>query len=282
MGFTSRVPLEGNPGDRNMIYERIELKPTDQPIALKGWWMPAENAVASVLFIHGANGNITDPWFGTLDFYKALHDRKLNVLTLDLRNHGASGAAESGRLTFGREERHDAAAGINWLKRKTPELPIFGAGISMGGATLIHMAGNGVETNGLILVDPILDNQDVITRSLHAILEWPQILLEPSGAAAQWYYNDRIGFRDPAQVALELDTPVLLISDEYDPVTTVNHARALAKRSSSIELLVVPKMDNDNSTGDQGGWAGHVTAFVRQPDKVVAAIEDFVNQQHEK
>jgi len=276
MSFAERNPLEGSPADLGLEYETITLHPSDQPIDLEGWWIPADNPVASVLYIHGGNGNKTDPFFGSLDFYKSLHERNFNVLAIDLRNHGASGLSESGRLTFGREERLDAEAGLDWLKAKEPQLPVFAAGISMGGATLIHMVASGVETDGLILVDPILDNGEVITLSLKAILGWPENMLKPTGGVAQWYFNDSEGLADPGDVAVKFDTPILLISDEYDPVTTVDHARALAAENTSVELMVLPKSADDRPTPEQGGWAGHVSAFIRQPVKVTDAIDAFV------
>ncbi len=276
MSFAVSTPLEGTPADQGLAFESVVLAPSDQTIELAGWWIPSENPKASILFIHGGNGNRTDPNFGTLAFYKALHDRGYNILAIDLRNHGASGKSATGRLTFGREEKFDAAAGVAWIRKKQPDIPLLATGISMGGATVIHMAAAGIETDGLILIDPVLNNQDVMTRSLHAILGWPMAALVPTGWAAQVYFAEIYGLNDPGVAAETLDTPILLISDEFDPVARVEYARALAVANPSVQLLVIPKSPKDGPTLDQGRWAGHITAFLRQPDTLMNAIDRFV------
>jgi len=278
MSLAVQVPLAGSPADQDLRFEAVTLQPSDQPIALAGWWIPADEPKASVLFIHGGNGNKTDPNFGTLQFYKALHDRHINVLAIDLRNHGASGTSSTGQLTFGREEKFDAAAGVSWLRKKQPHLPLFAAGISMGGATLIHMSAAGTETDGLILVDPVLSNQDVIERSLFAILGWPRFSLAPTGWVADHFLIDRYGLRDPGTLAARQKVPILLVADEHDPVAKVEYARALAAKNPAVQLIILPKSNTDKPTTDQGRWAGHITAFLRQPEIILTAIDGFVEK----
>lgn len=276
MSFAVPTPLDGTPADQGLVFESVVLEPSDQKIELAGWWIASDNPKASILFIHGGNGNRTDPNFGTLAFYKALHDRGYNILAIDLRNHGVSGKSVTGRLTFGREEKFDAAAGVAWIRKKQPDIPLLATGISMGGATVIHMAAAGIKTDGLILIDPILNNQDVMTRSLHAILGWPMATLVPTGWSAQIYFAESYGLTDPGVAAATQDTPILLISDEFDPVARVEYARSLAAANPSVQLLVIPKSSKDGPTLDQGRWAGHITAFLRQPDIVMDAIDRFL------
>lgn len=275
MSLAVSVPLVGTPAEQGLVFEEISLNPPDQSIAISGWWIPTENPKASILFIHGGNGNKADPNFGTLKFYKALHDLGFNVLAIDLRNHGSSDQSASGQLTFGREEKFDAAAGVKWIRARQPHIPLFAAGISMGGATLIHMTAAGTRTDGLILIDPVLNNQDVIQRGLYATLGWPKVLLAPTAWAADFYSIDSKGLDDPLEVAAKIEVPILLISDEYDPVATVKHARALSSLASTVRLVEIPKSLSDGPTTDQGRWAGHVTAFLRQPETVMSEIRRF-------
>lgn len=280
MSFAVTVPNNGTPKDQGLAYETVRLAPTDYAIDISAWWIPAPAPKATILFVHGGNGNKTDPNFGSLPFYKALHDKGFNVLTLDLRNHGASGRSSSGRLTFGREEKFDAIAGVEWVRKRQPNLPLFAVGISMGGATLIHMTAGDTKVDGLILIDPVLDNRDVIVRSLSAILGWPKSLVAPTAWVADTVFIDSHGLADPADIAATLRTPMLIVADDYDPVARVEHARSVANTNPMVRLIEIPKSASDGATTEQGRWAGHVTAFLRQPHRVISAIDDFVSRQN--
>jgi len=39
-------------------------------LRLEGWWMPAENPRATLLFVHGAGSSRVSPFFNTLDFLR--------------------------------------------------------------------------------------------------------------------------------------------------------------------------------------------------------------------
>jgi pimeloyl-ACP methyl ester carboxylesterase len=276
MSLAVRTSLPLTPADRNLAFEQVALQSTDTPIALHGWWMPADKPVATMLFVHGGNGHKADPYFGALDYYARLVGRGVSVLAIDLRNHGASGASPSGRLTFGREEKFDAAAGIAWLRQRHPGLPVFATGVSMGGATLIHMDAAGIRSDGLIMIDPLLNNRDVIDRSLHAELGMPIWSLRPtSWAAERWFIGD---LPNPGDVAIKSSTPMLLVSDTIDPVTVPAHARGLAAANPGVTLLLVPPTPRDAITRDQGAWAGHESALRRDPERTMAAIGAFIDR----
>jgi uncharacterized protein len=276
MSLAVRTQLAVSPADRGLTFEQVTLQSTDTPIPLHGWWMPADKPMATMLFVHGGNGHKADPYFGALDYYARLVSRGVSVLAIDLRNHGASGASPSGRLTFGREEKFDAAAGIAWLRGRHPGLPVFATGVSMGGATLIHMDAAGTRSDGLILIDPVLNNRDVIDRSLNAELGMPIWSLRPTGwAAEQWFIGD---LPDPSAAARSSTTPILLVQDTIDPVTVQDHARKLAAANPAVTLLLVPPTPRDAITRDQGAWAGHESALRRDPDRTMAAINGFIDR----
>ena len=48
----------GTPKDRGLDYESVEVETQDGEI-LQGWYVPAPNAPATVLFFHGNAGNIS-------------------------------------------------------------------------------------------------------------------------------------------------------------------------------------------------------------------------------
>jgi len=256
-----------------VTFDDVELHPSDQPILIRAWWIPAHEPVASVLCVHGANGNREEVDFGAFEYYRALHDRRINVLTIDLRNHGASGKSANGRLTFGGEEQYDARAGLDWLRRKSPGIPILGSGDSMGGATLLHLAVAGGQFDGLVLIDPELDNEDSITGAVAAMLGIPRWVAIPTAWGAVHLLQMP---SDPVVVARNLRVPILLVQDETDPVTRVEFALTFSQRNRNVQLRVVGLRADDAVRVDSGGWGTHASAFRRQPARVLELVDQFL------
>ena len=116
----ARSAVTSSPADVGLAFEDIVVTPQDTDLTLAGWWIPAENARATLVFIHGGGSNRTSSYFGSLEFYRAMVAEGVSLVVIDLRNHGASGSDGQG-LQFGRTEKFDAAAAIAWAHQKTPE-----------------------------------------------------------------------------------------------------------------------------------------------------------------
>jgi pimeloyl-ACP methyl ester carboxylesterase len=271
-------PITMSPADVGLEYEDIILSPADQPLRLAAWWMPADpdKAVATLVFSHGGGSNRHSQFFKALEFYRAMVDRGVSVLALDLRNHGAS--EHNGRgLTFGRTEKYDARAAIDWARQKTPNLPLFAMGISMGGATLIFVADDGAPLDGLILLDPLLDTHSVFTRGAWIETGLPPALFLPSAWAATTFWGLPGGEQQPFNRALSLDLPILLLQDPGDPVTIATHARELAAANPAVDLWVAPEVDaSDPELPWRERWGTHVIAFALFPDQTLEQIMNFI------
>ena len=234
---------------------------------------PAEQAVASVLFVHGGNGNREEVDFGAFDYYRALHGRRINVLTIDLRNHGASDKSATGYLTFGREEQYDARAGLDWLRAKSPGLRIFGSADSMGGSTLLYLAVAGGQFDGLVLVDPVLDNEDTITGSIRrdpgrASLDGCPDSMERSSSLAGAGRSGRCGQQ------LERADPLGAGRDRpRDPRRVCSRARPAEPER---RLRVIGLEADDAVRLSTGGWGTHGSAFRRQPTRVLELVDRFL------
>ena len=229
-----------------------------------------------MLFVHGGNANREDFYFDALDFYRSLHERNINVLTIDMRNHGASDKSASGHLTFGREEQYDARAALAWLRAKSQGLRIFGAANSMGGATLLHLAVGGGQFDGLVLVDPALNYEDAITGGVAAMLGVPRPLAVPTAWSALHLVRLETLPADPIDAAKGVSVPILLIQDETDPITRVQFARTFAERNGNVELHVIGLADDDAVRLSASGWGTHVSAFRRQPKRVMEIVDRFL------
>ena len=264
------------PADKELAFENVEVHPSDQPITIRAWWIPADAPIASVLCVHGGNGNRENAEFGALDYYRALHERHINVFTIDLRNHGESDKSASGRLTFGREEQFDARAALEWLRAKTPGMRVFGSADSMGGATLLQLAAAGGQFDGLVLIDPVLNNEDAIVGASAAILALPRALTVASAWSVTHLVRIETFPKDPIDAAKDVRMPILQIQDETDPVARIEYARAFAKRNAHVELHVIGLAADDAVHVGASGWGTHVTAFLRQPKRVLELIDQFV------
>ncbi len=274
--YPARTPIASSPADVGLAYESFQVSPRDADLVLEGWWMPARDATATLLFLHGGTSNRDSRYFKGIEFYRDLVASGISVAAIDLRNHGASGAHADG-VQFGRTEYHDALALADWARAKAPGLPLYLMGISMGGATAIHAVAHGVAVDGLILLDSLLLTGDGLARAVWAYSGIPGWLLAPSGWAAQRWH----GFPGPGaqarDVALTLDLPILAIQDPGDPVTTAAPMRELAARNPNISLWLAPEVSNDDPRlAEKGRWGSHVAAFALFPEQTLGRITDFI------
>ena len=115
-------------------------------LKLHAYWIPAHNARATVVFLHGYHGS------GVMDFsiaFDLYHDQGFNILMPDQRAHNES---EGRFITFGVRESADFLQWILLHNQRFGEFPILCSGLSMGAATLMFMAGMDLPENvrGLI------------------------------------------------------------------------------------------------------------------------------------
>lgn len=271
-----RIPLETSPADVGLAYESFTVRPADTDIAIAGWWMPAPGATATLVFIHGGGSNRHSEFFRSLRFYRAMVDSGLNVAAIDLRNHGESGDYPPG-LRFGLSEQHDARAAIGWARARTPTLPLFAMGISMGGATIIHAANAGAPVDGLILLDPLLHTADVFAQGGWIQTGLPPALFAPSAWAATRLHGMPGGDQQALVIAAGLTVPILLIQDPEDPVTRLLYAEALADSNPAVKLWLAPPIPADHpDLAWKGRWGTHVAAFEFFPAQTTRQVTDFI------
>lgn len=132
-GFGSRY-IAGAKWNLNAEGEAVTITSHDG-LRLVGKYIAADNAVRSVLLVHG--------WFSTYfkDFSEMARwylDNGSNVLFIDQR---AQRDSEGTYLTMGTLESEDVAQWAHVLAEKTPGLPIYLHGVSMGAATVMMAQG---------------------------------------------------------------------------------------------------------------------------------------------
>jgi pimeloyl-ACP methyl ester carboxylesterase len=271
-----RSPVKTSPADVGLAFGEFVVSPEDSNLQLAGWWIPAQGARATLVFIHGGGSNRTSSYFGSLDFYRAMVDQGIALVVIDLRNHGESGGDGIG-LQFGRTEKYDAMAAISWARAKNPNLPLFAMGISMGGATLIQAVYDGTKLDGLILFDSLLDTADTFKQGAWVETGLPPALFAISVWSATRFYGLPGGEEQALDRAALLDIPILAIQDPDDPVTRARFSRELAQRNSRVTLWTAPAIDpNHPDLAWKERWGSHVSAFQFFPQETVAQILAFI------
>ncbi|HUU43029.1 MAG TPA: alpha/beta fold hydrolase, partial [Planctomycetota bacterium] len=128
------VKLEGTPAAMTppLAYEDASFDTADG-LTLHGWWVPADNAVATVIFCHGNAGNISHRT-GTIRIF---HDLGLNTFIFDYRGYGQSDGSPTEEGTY-----LDGEGAWRYVTQ-TKQVPldrVFIAGRSLGGAVAAHLA----------------------------------------------------------------------------------------------------------------------------------------------
>jgi pimeloyl-ACP methyl ester carboxylesterase len=185
-------------------------------VPIAGWYVPAASGSGptgpTVLIVHGGKTNKS----GVLKYAPPFHDA-YNLVLLDLRNSGRSGAADS---TAGLREQSDLRAMIDWLVRVKGPTWLGVMGNSNGAAAAVAEAGDDPRVRALVL------------DSMHATLS-AQVgnILETERGHPSWpgswaiiaAVSLRIGADvtavDPVRTITRVgDRPVLLIHGSADVV----------------------------------------------------------------
>lgn len=120
------------PDSVGLAYETVELKTADGE-NLHGWFVPAPEATATVLFFHGNAGNISN----RLEYLLMFHRLGYNTFIIDYRGYGQSSGEPSEKGTY-----RDAEAAWQYLteQKDTPPSRIVLFGESLGGAVASWLA----------------------------------------------------------------------------------------------------------------------------------------------
>lgn len=77
--------LSRTPNDVGLPYEDVRITTSDEE-TIHGWWVPHEDAFATLLLFHGNAGNIS----GRVETLRRLHPLGINIFIFDYRGYGQS------------------------------------------------------------------------------------------------------------------------------------------------------------------------------------------------
>ncbi len=138
------IPMKGEPrytpANLGYSFENLRLKSGEEEI--NAWFIPAQNARATVLFCHGNAGNLEH----RLATIKIWHELGVNLMIFDYKGYGSSTGKPSEEGLY-----EDAQVCHKWLMdNKKIKLPLIIHGRSLGGGVAAWVANNLV-CDGLIL-----------------------------------------------------------------------------------------------------------------------------------
>ena len=132
--------LESKPSDIGLSYEKVFFAAADNT-KLHGWFVPAIDFKATVIFVHGNGGNISH----RLDKIRVFNDLKVNLFIFDYRGYGKSDGVPGEKGLY-----MDVQAAYDYIQQKDLNGKIIIYGESLGGALAIDLASK-TDIDGLIL-----------------------------------------------------------------------------------------------------------------------------------
>ncbi len=235
--FPSREIL-ATPAALGLAFEPVEIR-TEDSVRLAGWFVPAREASATVLFLHGNAGNISH----RLMALDTLHRLGLEILIVDYRGYGASTGSPSERGSY-----RDALAAWDYLitTRGVPAGRIVLFGESLGGAVATWLATRR-HPAGLILESTFTSLFDLAARFYPF---FPSRMLL------------RIRYPTLERLA-RVRCPVLVIHSPDDEIVPYEHGeRLFAAVPGPKQLIARP--------------GGHNDAFVTGKEVLMAGIQRFI------
>jgi uncharacterized protein len=201
-------------------FENVSLIAADH-VKIDAWWVPHENARATLLFSHGNGGNISD----RLDKLKIFHDLGLNVLLYDYRGYGKSEGSPS-EAGF----HADVQTAYDFLvkEHKIPPEKIIAYGESLGGSIAAHLAAN--NRVGALILDSSFTSLKDMARTHYPLL----------AGLVQSSFNT---LADTAKV----QSPVLVLHSPTDEIVPYSQGKQLFQVANEPKQFV--KLRGDHNSG---------------------------------
>lgn len=203
-------------------YTSVSFPSNPQSIHLSGWLVEYNKNNPTVILIHGKDESKANP--NVLTSMKMLNQSHMNVLALDLRNHGES-SITTGRTGLGSPEYKDAIAAKSWLKSQGFNANKIGVmGFSLGATTALISFYKDPEFSFLIADSPFTNIRSIIEKEM-IDKKVPKLFLEGGLFIGKTFFNTDLLAENPMDhIPNLLDRPILLIHSKKDPLVPFTHA----------------------------------------------------------
>jgi pimeloyl-ACP methyl ester carboxylesterase len=267
-----RLLATATPASVGLGFESVEFTPADVAIKLRAWWIPAENAKASLVMAHGGGeDNRSLPYGHGLELMRDLTKHGYSVLALDLRIYGESDASPEQRPSFGVREANDVIAAIDYLASRRAGDRYGAIGFSMGGSTVLYAAARDRRIEAAVSDSGFADSSAVAVNFVHAAMGIPPWFSRP----LLWSADRLHGMELSAGRAIDVVGAIaprrlLVIHDQTDPIVPVEQARALAAACPGADLWIT-----DTSKGPGDPFGTHIKAYMNDPQAYVTRVTQF-------
>lgn len=230
--------IAASPDSWGMAFESVEIVAGDG-VKLHGWFIPAENSHATLLFFHGNAGNISH----RLDSLRLFHELQLSVFIFDYRGYGLSGGTPTEKGTY-----LDAEAAWSYLTDSlaTPPQRIILFGRSLGGSIAAWLASRS-DAMGLIL-ESAFTSVPVLASEIYPFFP------------VRWLSRFRY---DTLHYLQSVTLPVLVIHSRDDEIIPISHGRKLYDQAAEPKRFL-----------EIGG--GHNDGFLRSGNRYTDGLKAFI------
>lgn len=231
-------------------------------LRLHALWIPAEQAKATMLLVHGYRST------KLLDFGVAFayyHERGFNILVPDHRTHAES----QGRyITFGVKESEDILDWVVFHNHNFGMHPVFLSGLSMGAATVMYLADRQLPENvkGIIADCGFTSPKEILAVVFRKVTRLPAgAVMIATDCFARIFAGFSIYSKDSRRILQNSKIPVLLIHGTDDDFVPCHMTQdSFSACTGPKELLLVE-------------GAGHGVSFLVDHERYSDTVEKFIN-----
>lgn len=227
------------PAALHLPFEDVRIATADGE-TLHGWFVPAADARATVLFFHGNAGSIAH----RLDWLPLFQQLRLSALLLDYRGFGTSSGTATEAGTYA-----DADAAWRYLTgtRNLPPGQIILFGESLGGAVAAHLAAR-TRPAALVLHSTFTSAPD-LAADLYPFL--------PARLLTRFHY-------DTLAAVQAVRCPLLVAHSPHDEIVPVAHGRRLYEAASGPKQWIeLAGSHNDGFLFMRSDWVRAFEAFLQ-------------------
>jgi fermentation-respiration switch protein FrsA (DUF1100 family) len=221
-----------------LAFEAAELRTPDGE-TLHGWWVPADNARGTVLFLHGNAGNISH----RLDYLMMFNRLGHSTFIFDYRGYGRSTGAPSEDGTY-----RDAEAAWDYLRqaRSVRQQDLVIVGESLGGGVATALAAK-VPPRALVLLSTFTSVNDL-------------------GAEIYWFLPVRLINRiryDNLRNLERIRAPLFVAHSRDDEIVPYAHGRRLFDAAPEPkEFLEMRGGHNEGLVFTRKEWTAQLASFL--------------------
>lgn len=236
--FPTRI-IEAAPAHCGLEYEDIFFK-TEDGVELNGWFVPAKETKATLIFCHGNGGNISH----RLEIIKLFHEMGLNVFIFDYRGYGKSKGRPSEKGTYS-----DALAAYRFVcsRKNLRKIPVVLYGKSLGAVIAIDLATK-ADVEALIIDSAFTSVLDM-AKELYPFL--------PSKLISMRY--------DALSKIASIEIPKLIIHSRDDEIVPFHHGEKLFQTAGEPKEFYLMR-------------GGHNDAMFLSSEEYQARIEIFLSK----